>query len=429
MLDPRLLREDADRVADTLAARGYFFNAQEYLGLDEYRKELQNDVESLQAERNRKSKEIGRAKAEGEDIEPLKRQVAGLGDRLAEAKRELEKIQEKEDAFHVSLPNLPQPEVPEGEDENDNVEQYRWGEVPEFDFEPRDHVDVGRIVDGIDSETAAGIVGARFSVLSGDVARLHRALGNFMLDRHLETNYREVNVPFIANSASLFGTGQLPKFAADLFRLTEPSNYYLIPTAEVPVANLVADTIIPAEQLPLKYVAHTPCFRAEAGSAGRDVRGMIRQHQFEKVELVWVTSPEDSDAAFKTLRADAESILQALGLAYRVMTLCSRDMGFAAARTDDLEVWLPSQKLYREVSSCSNCEAFQARRMGARYRDPETGKPRLVHTLNGSALALGRTLVAILENYQHADGSVTVPDALVDYMGGKTRIEPQFDTG
>ncbi|NNC22810.1 serine--tRNA ligase [Salinisphaera sp. USBA-960] len=424
MLDPRVLREDTDRVADALAERGYFFNAEAYLGLEENRKELQQDVESLQAERNRRSKEIGQAKANGEDIEPLKREVDGLGERLAEAKRELDNIREQADEFHRDLPNLPQADVPTGQDDTDNVEQYRCGQPPAFDFEPRDHVDIGAALDGLDSDAAATIAGARFSVLSGGVARLHRALGNFMLDIHMANGYREVNVPFIANSASLFGTGQLPKFEDDLFRLSEPSNYYLIPTAEVPVANLVADQVVPAEDLPLKYVAHTPCFRAEAGSAGRDVRGMIRQHQFEKVELVWVTTPEQSNEALACLRADAEDILARLGLAYRVMTLCTRDMGFSAARTEDLEVWLPSQETYREVSSCSNCEAFQARRMGARYRDPETGKPRLVHTLNGSALALGRTLVAILENYQQADGSIAVPEALIGYMGGTTHIEP-----
>lgn len=423
MLDPRLLRDDAHRVAEALATRGHTFDASDYLALEADRKSLQQDVESLQAERNRRSKEIGQVKAAGDDIEPLKAQVAGLGGQLSEASQKLETLQQQIDSIQQGLPNMPQSRVPAGQDEDANVEQYQWGQRPAFDFEPRDHVDVGAAVDGLDSEAAAAIVGARFAVLSGDVARLHRALGNFMLDQHLGSGYHEVNVPFIANDSSLFGTGQLPKFEEDLFRLSEPANYYLIPTAEVPVANLVANQIVPSEGLPRKYVAHTPCFRAEAGSAGRDVRGMIRQHQFEKVELVWVTTPESSDAAFMQLRTDAEDILQQLGLAYRVVNLCSGDMGFSAARTDDLEVWLPSQATFREVSSCSNCESFQARRMGARYRDPETDKPQLVHTLNGSALALGRTLVAILENYQQADGSVAVPEVLVGYMGGKRHIE------
>ncbi len=418
MLDPRVLRNDPEAVARQLARRGFIFDADAYRDLDTRRKTLQTRAEELQAERNQRSKSIGKAKAAGEDIEPLKAAVAGLGEQLEAAKAELEAVQAEQDAVREGLPNLPDPAMPEGHDEADNVVLREVGDRPHLDFEIKDHVAVGEHLAGLDGATGAKITGARFTVLSGAVARLHRALITYMIDAHVDVGYTELNVPYIVNADSLYGTGQLPKFGDDLFRLTEPADYYLIPTAEVPVTNMVRDEIVAPERLPLRYVAHTPCFRAEAGAAGRDVRGMIRQHQFEKVELINIAHPDDSDACHEAMVARAEAVLAGLGLAYRVVDLCGGDIGFAAARTYDLEVWLPSQNTYREISSISNTRDFQARRMGARYRDPESGKPRLLHTLNGSGVAAGRALVAVLENYQQADGTVRVPDVLVPYMGG-----------
>lgn len=424
MLDPRLLRNDPEAVAQALARRGFEFDAAGYAALDEQRKTLQARAESLQAERNQRSKAIGQAKAAGEDIEPLKEAVAGLGEQLAAAKAELETVLADQEAIQEGLPNLALADVPDGADEDENVEIRRWGTPAPRDFEPRDHVEIGESLGGIDSATAAKITGARFTVMRGPIARLHRALIAFMLDYHTGNGYTELNVPYIVNAKSLYGTGQLPKFGEDLFRLAEPDDFYLIPTAEVPVTNMVAEEIVDGQALPLRFVAHTPCFRSEAGSAGRDVRGMIRQHQFEKVEMVNAVHPDDSARALDEIVGHAEALLQALELPYRVVELCTGDIGFGAQRTYDLEVWLPSQATYREISSCSNFGDFQARRMGARYRDPESGKPRLLHTLNGSGLAAGRALVALLENYQQADGSVTIPSALAAYMGGVTQIEP-----
>lgn len=423
MLDPRLLRNDPEGIANALARRGFAFDVAGFRELDAQRKTLQMRAEELQAERNRRSKAIGRAKAAGEDIEPLKEAVASLGVELDRTKSELNTVAGQLDEIQAGLPNLPDEAMPDGADEADNKVLRHWGEPPHFTFPVCDHVEVGEALSGLDAAAAARITGARFTVLSGGVARLHRALIAFMVETHVAAGYTEVNVPYIVNDKSLYGTGQLPKFGEDLFRLTEPEDYYLIPTAEVPVTNLVADEIVDAVRLPLRYVAHTPCFRAEAGSAGRDVRGMIRQHQFEKVELINIAHPDHSDTCHEAMLASAEKVLQVLELPYRVVDLCGGDIGFAAARTFDLEVWLPSQQTYREISSISNTRDFQARRMGARYRDPDTGKPRLLHTLNGSGVAAGRALVAVLENYQRADGSVVVPSVLVPYMGGVERIE------
>ena len=422
MLDPRTLRNDPHAVAAALATRGFVFDADAFAALDDDRKRLQTRAEDLQAERNQRSRSIGQAKAAGNDIEPLKQAVAGLGDQLQAAEQALADVRARQDEIVAGLPNLTAPAVPIGASEDDNVELRREGRPPTFAFAVRDHMAIGEALGGIDAATAARITGARFTVLQGPIARLHRALIAFMLDRHTARGYLELNVPYIVNANALFGTGQLPKFGEDLFRLAEPDGYYLIPTAEVPVTNLVAGEILAAESLPRRYVTHTPCFRSEAGSAGRDVRGLIRQHQFEKVEMVHVVHPDESAAELEILTANAESILQELELAYRVVALCTGDIGFAATRTHDLEVWLPSQEAYREISSCSNCGDFQARRMGARFRDPDTGKPRLVHTLNGSGLAIGRTLVALLENHQRADGSVAVPTALRPFMGGVRQI-------
>lgn len=424
MLDPRLLRNDPQGVAAALARRGFAFDDQRYSALEKQRKTLQTRVEQLQAERNQRSKAIGQAKAAGQDIEPLKEAVAGLGAELEQARADLESVAGQLADIQAGLPNLPDSAMPEGIDETDNAVIRHWGEPPGFAFEAADHVVIGEALNGLDAATAARITGARFTVMRGAVARLHRALIAFMLDKHADSGYTEVNVPYIVNSRALYGTGQLPKFGEDLFRLTEPDDYYLIPTAEVPVANMVAGEIVDADTLPLRYVAHTPCFRAEAGAAGRDVRGMIRQHQFEKVELINIAHPDDSDACHQAMLASAESVLRDLELAYRVVDLCGGDIGFAAARTFDLEVWLPSQQTWREISSISNTRDFQARRMSARYRDPETDKPRLLHMLNGSGVATGRALVAVLENYQRADGSVVVPVVLRPYMGGVEVIEP-----
>ncbi len=419
MLDPHRLRQSLDEVERQLARRGVQIDKAAYLALEQERKALQVRVQALQNERNARSKAIGQAKARGEDIQPLLAEVSQLGEKLKLCEQELAEVQKRLDRFLLELPNILEPDVPDGAGEEQNVEVSRFGELPEFDFTPRDHVDLGTALGYLDFDAAAKLTGARFAVMQGPLARLHRALIQLMLDVHtLEHGYREVYVPYLVNAQSLVGTGQLPKFEGDLFRIERDPPWYLIPTAEVPVTNLVREEILPSDSLPLKLVAHTPCFRSEAGSYGKDVRGMIRQHQFEKVELVQITRPEHSQAAHEELTGHAEAILRRLGLPYRKMLLCAGDTGFAAAKTYDLEVWLPGQGRFREISSCSNFRDFQARRMQARWRNPETGKPELVHTLNGSGLAVGRTLVAILENYQQADGTIRIPQALKPYMGG-----------
>ncbi len=424
MLDPKLLRTDLERVAELLARRGFTLDPHRLAELEARRKQLQVESQELQNERNTKSKSIGKAKAAGEDIQPLLDEVATLGDRLKAANDGLAEVQTQIADIASGIPNLPHPSVPDGADENDNREERRWGEPPSFDFEPKDHVDLGDGFGMLDFDAAAKLTGSRFVVMSGALARLHRALAQFMLDVHTqEHGYTEAYVPYMVNADSLYGTGQLPKFAEDLFRL-EGTDFHLIPTAEVPLTNLVRDVIVDGGYMPRRYVAHTPCFRSEAGAYGKDTRGMIRQHQFDKVELVHVVRPDESDAALEALTGHAEAILQKLELPYRVVTLCTGDMGFSATKTYDLEVWLPGQEKYREISSCSNMGDFQARRMQARWRNPETGKPELVHTLNGSGLAVGRTLVAVLENYQQADGSITIPKALHGYMGGVESIGP-----
>lgn len=423
MLDPKWLRAEPEKLATLLKKKNFDLDINLVNDLDVKRRELQQETEKLQNERNVRSKLIGQAKASGQDIAPLLAEVAHLGDSLEQNKKALAEVQEAFNDLLMRIPNVPQDCVPAGKDEQDNQELRRWGTPRSFDFEVLDHVAIGEAMETMDFPTATKLTGTRFVVMKGAMARMHRALIQLMLDQHtLEHGYTEVYVPYIVNRDSLLGTGQLPKFAEDLFRLEGENEYYLIPTAEVPVTNLVRDTIVPAEQMPLKFVCHTPCFRSEAGSYGRDTRGMIRQHQFEKVELVQMVRPEQSDAALDELTGHAEKILQMLNLPYRTMLLCGGDMGANAARTIDLEVWLPSQDCYREISSCSTFEDFQARRMQARWRNPETGKPELLHTLNGSGLAIGRTLVAILENYQNADGSVTIPEVLRSYMGGAERI-------
>jgi len=423
MLDPHLLRNELDQVEQGLARRGFKLDRLRLQQLEEQRKALQSSTQQLQAERNSKSKNIGKAKAAGENIQPLLAEVADLGDKLKLVETELARIQEELSEILMFMPNLPHESVPEGGGEADNVEIRRWGEPRDFDFDIKDHVDLGAELGLMDFETASKLTGSRFVVMSGAIARLQRALTQFMLDLHTsEHAYTETYVPFMVNSDSLRGTGQLPKFAEDLFKLEGEQEYYLIPTAEVPVTNIVRDVIIGDDYMPRKYVCHTPCFRSEAGSYGKDTRGLIRQHQFEKVELVQVVKADESYQALEELTANAEEVLKRLELPYRVMALCAGDMGFSAAKTYDLEVWVPSQNTYREISSCSNFEAFQARRMKARWRNPETGKPELVHTLNGSGLAVGRTLVAVLENYQQADGSITIPAVLENYMGGMKQI-------
>jgi len=419
MLDIQLLRTQLDLVAERLAARGYTLDVESFQGLEAERKVLQTRTQELQAKRNSLSKQIGQLKAKGEDTAPVMAEVAGLGDALKVNEDELAAVLKKFDAFLALIPNLPHESVPVGKSEADNVEVRRWGTPRTFDFPVKDHVELGESLKLLDFETAAKISGARFSVLKAGMARLHRALAQFMLDTHTtEHGYTEVYTPYLVNAASMHGTGQLPKFEADLFKVPreDAEALYLIPTAEVPVTNMVRDTILAADALPLKMVCHTPCFRSEAGSYGRDTRGMIRQHQFDKVELVRIEKPENAWAALEELTGHAEAILQKLGLPYRVMALCSGDMGFSAAKTYDLEVWLPAQNTYREISSCSNFESFQARRLSARFKQDK--KNELVATLNGSGLAVGRTLVAVLENYQNADGSITIPEALRPYMGG-----------
>ncbi|MEQ9012035.1 MAG: serine--tRNA ligase [Algiphilus sp.] len=424
MIDPKLLRTDIESVAQALARRGYTLDISAFNALEAQRKALQTETERLQQERNASAKRIGQAKAAGEDIQPLLAQVEGAKQQLESNAEKLDTVQAQIEHFMLDLPNLPAADVPDGADESDNVELRRWGE-PRPAEGTLDHVSVGEALGGLNFAEAAKLTGSRFAVMHGDVVRLHRALASFMMDLHSnEHGYEEVAVPFIVQGEALTGTGQLPKFGEDLFRLEGETPWYLIPTAEVPVTNLLRDEILDADSLPRRFVCHTPCFRAEAGAAGRDTRGMIRQHQFEKVELVHAVKPEESEAALEALTSHAEAVLQALELPYRVMALCTGDMGFGARKTYDLEVWLPSQDTYREISSCSNCGDFQARRMQARWRNPETRKPELLHTLNGSALAVGRTLVAILENFQNADGSVTVPAALRPYMGGRERLQP-----
>ncbi len=423
MLDPKRLRTDPGEIAALLSKRGFKFDVDRFHDLELRRKRLQVETQDLQNERNTRSKSIGKAKAAGEDIQPLLDEVAQLGDRLKTAQTELSTLQDELQGLLLEIPNLPHESVPEGGSEDDNVEVRRWGEPPSFDFEPRDHVDLGADLGMLDGETAAKLTGSRFVVLRGPLARLQRALTQFMLDLHTgDHGYEEVYVPYMVNADSLRGTGQLPKFEQDLFALQGEFEYYLIPTAEVPVTNMARDEILDPEQLPCRRVAHTPCFRSEAGSYGKDTRGMIRQHQFEKVELVQLVKPDDSYQALEALTGHAEEVLKRLQLPYRVVSLCAGDMGFSAAKTYDLEVWLPGQSAYREISSCSNFEDFQARRMQARWRNPETGKPELLHTLNGSGLAVGRALVAIMENYQQADGSIGVPEALAPYMGGIATI-------
>jgi seryl-tRNA synthetase len=423
MLDPKLIRNNLGEVAAQLKRRGFVLDTGKIEHLESERKAIQVRTEELQAERNRSSKAIGKAKAAGEDIQPLLDQVAGLGEQLESAKDELEKVQQQLSDLLLGIPNIPHDSVPEGDDESHNLEVRRWGEPPVFDFEPKDHVDLGAALCGMDFDAAVKLAGSRFAVLRGRLARLHRALIQFMLDTHTgEHGYQECYVPYLVNADSLRGTGQLPKFEEDLFATRGEDRYYLIPTAEVPVTNLVRDVILDAGELPLRLTAHTPCFRSEAGSYGKDTRGLIRQHQFEKVEMVQIVGPEDSYQALEELTGHAETILQRLELPYRVVSLCTGDLGFSAAKTYDLEVWLPGQQAYREISSCSNFVDFQARRMQARYRSLGSGKPELVHTINGSGLAVGRTLVAVMENFQQADGSIKVPQVLRPYMGGQSLI-------
>ncbi|MEW4982674.1 MAG: serine--tRNA ligase [Cycloclasticus sp.] len=418
MLDPQLLRNNPDDVKKQMQRHGSDLDLDIFNALEKQRKEIQVKTQNLQNERNTRSKSIGMAKAKGEDIQPLLDSVSQLADELKAAEAELQGIQSKLQGIQLSLPNILSEDVPTGKDEEHNIELKQWGAIPAFDFAVKDHVDLGQSLSGIDFEAGAKIAGSRFVTLSGPLARLQRALTQFMLDTHTDHHgYRETYVPYLVNKESLLGTGQLPKFEEDLFKISNDSPYYLIPTAEVPVTNLVRDEIISADNMPLKYVAHTPCFRSEAGAYGRDVRGMIRQHQFEKVELVQIVKASESEQVHEELTHHAESILQALNLPYRLMLLCSGDTGFSATKTYDLEVWLPGQEAYREISSCSNFKDFQARRLKARWRNPETGKPELVHTVNGSGLAVGRTLIAVMENYQQADGSIKVPDALKPYMG------------
>jgi len=425
MLDQKHLRQDLEQTAQALQRRGFTLDTKRFAELEDQRKQIQVKTQELQAERNSKSKAIGAAKSRGEDIQPLLDEVAHLGDALKTAEENLSDIQAQLDDLLLSIPNLPHASVPDGKDENDNVEIRKWGEPGRFEFAVKDHVELGEGLAQLDFETAGKITGSRFALINGQLARLQRALIQFMLDLHTEEHgYRETYVPFMVNADSLRGTGQLPKFEEDLFKLNGEQGYYLIPTAEVPVTNIVRDVIIDAAQMPRKFVSHTPCFRSEAGSYGKDTRGMIRQHQFEKVELVQIVKPEDSYRAHEELTAHAEEVLRRLQLPYRLMALCAGDMGFAAAKTYDLEVWLPGQGKYREISSCSNFEAFQARRMLARWRNPDSGKPELVHTLNGSGLAVGRTLVAVMENYQQADGSIVVPEVLRRYTGFELIARP-----
>ena len=421
MIDPKLFRNELDMVVENLARRGMEFNRDAYFALEEQRKGLQVKTQSLQNDRKVRSKSIGKAKADGQDVQPLLDEVADLGKGLDEAKEAFESVQAQLDDLFMSLPNLLSDEVPQGKSEDDNQEVRRWGKIPKFDFEVSDHTILGVKLGGIDFATSAKLSGSRFVVMKSGIARMHRALIQLMLDTHTEQHgYQETYVPYLVNAESLFGTGQLPKFAEDLFSVqgTTQDNkpLYMIPTAEVPLTNIVRDEIVEASEMPLKMTAHTPCFRSEAGSYGKDVKGLIRQHQFEKVEMVQIVKPEDSSKALDELTSHAEEILKLLKLPHRTVILCSGDIGFGATKTYDIEVWLPAQNTYREISSCSNMGDFQARRMQARWRNPKTGKPELVHTLNGSGLAVGRTLVAILENYQTSEGKIKVPEVLIPYM-------------
>ena len=423
MLDPKLLRSDIENTAKQLSRRGFTLDVAAIANLEAKRKQVQVVTQQLQNDRNTQSKAIGQAKARGEDTALLMQAVANIGGALKQAETELEQLQNELTAIALGIPNIPHESVPDGKDENGNREVRRWGEPRKLDFAPKDHVDLGTGLGLMDFEVAAKISGARFVVMQGALAQLQRALIQFMLDLHTrEHGYTETYVPYLVNADSMRGTGQFPKFEAEQFAVRSEQGFYLIPTAEVPVTNLARDTIVEAAQLPRKHVCHTPCFRSEAGSYGKDTRGMIRQHQFEKVELVQFVRPQDSYRALEELTGHAETVLQKLELPYRVMALCTGDIGFSSAKTYDLEVWLPGQQKYREISSCSNFEDFQARRMQARWRNPETGKPELLHTLNGSGLAAGRTLVAVLENYQDKDGNISIPAVLQPYMGGLERI-------
>jgi len=422
MLDSKALRFDLDGVARQLARRGFVLDVEAARAFEERRKFWQIETDRLRAARNANAKKVGVAKAQGQDMAPIIAAGDALTSGLAQAHQELAAVQAALDAWQLGLPNLLHESVPDGRDESANVELRRWGTPRSFDFKPRDHVEVGGRL-GLDFETAARISGARFAVMRGELAHLHRALAQFMLDLHTRTHgYTEAYVPYLVTRTSLIGTGQLPKFEDDLFAVKGETGFFLIPTAEVSLTNLVRERIVPPEELPLRLVAHTPSFRSEAGSHGKDTRGMIRQHQFDKVELVQIVRPAESYAALENMTAHAEEVLRRLALPYRVVALCAGDVGFASSKTYDLEVWLPGQHNYREISSCSNCEAFQARRMQARWRNPATGKPEPVHTLNGSGVAVGRALVAVLENYQNADGSVSIPDVLQPYMGGLERL-------
>lgn len=424
MLDPKLIRSNPEQVAEALQIKGYTLDVAALKQLEEDRKAIQVKTESLQQERNSRSKNIGKAKAAGEDIAPLLKAVDDLKQQLNDAETQLGQVQQKLETILSGVPNIPATDVPAGKDEDDNVEVRTWGEPKAFDFDVKDHVDLGAQVSGMDFDTGAKLTGSRFVVMQGGIARMHRALAQFMLDTHCDKHgYQEINVPFIVNKDSLYGTGQLPKFEEDLFKLNDERDFYLIPTAEVPVTNVLRNEILQDDSvLPIKYTAHTPCFRSEAGSHGRDTRGMIRQHQFEKVELVQFVRPSESDAALEGLVGHAEAIMQALELPYRTVILCGGDLGFSASKTYDIEVWIPSQEKYREISSCSTFGDFQARRMKARFRNSETGKTEILHTLNGSGLAVGRTLVAVMENYQQADGTIVVPEVLRPYMGGLEKI-------
>ena len=425
MIDPKLLRTDPDAVARNLARRGYLLDVAALRALEDKRKPWQVEVDRLRAERNANARAVGAAKSRAENAAPLIARSESLAAELTRAEAELAAVQEELEQWQLGLPNLLHDSVPDGNEESANAEVRRWGEPRAFPFQARDHAEIGERLGGLDFEAAARLSGARFVVMRGAVARLHRALAQFMLDLHTrEHGYTEVYVPYLVRPAALTGTGQLPKFEQDLFAVRSEQSFYLIPTAEVPVTNLVREQIVPAERLPLKWVAHTPCFRSEAGAAGKDTRGMIRNHQFDKVELVQIVRPADSYAALEELTAHAEAVLRRLEIPYRTVALCAGDIGFGSAKTYDIEAWLPSQQRYREISSCSNFEAFQARRMQARWRNPEGGKPEPVHTLNGSGLAVGRTLVALLENFQNEDGSVRVPAALSTYMDGLARLAP-----
>jgi seryl-tRNA synthetase len=425
VIDPKLLRTDPDAVARNLARRGYRLDVAALRALEEKRKPCAVEVDRLRAERNANARAVGAAKGRGEDATALIAAGERLIAHLAAAEAALEAVQAELEQWQLGLPNLLDPSVPDGQDESANREVRRWGEPRRFSFAPRDHVELGERLRGLDFEAASSLSGARFVVMRGGVARLHRALAQFMLDLHTrEHGYTEVHTPYLVHGRTLTGTGQLPKFEQDLFAVRGEHGLYLIPTAEVPLTNLVREQIVPAEALPLKWVAHTPCFRSEAGAAGKDTRGMIRNHQFDKVELVQIVRPADSYAALEELTSHAEAVLRRLEIPYRIVALCAGDIGFSGAKTYDLEVWLPSQQRYREISSCSNCEAFQARRMQARWRNPEGGKPEAVHTLNGSGVAVGRALVAVLENYQNEDGSVRVPAALEPYLGGLGVLVP-----